>query len=181
MPLDSRGSCDLHGRGAREASAHRAQAGLRLLGHGRRDHPASAEAAKVAVATLIDASILIAAKRGRLDWDRVLAEHAAEETALAAITASEILHGVHRAPSARTRTRRDAFVEQLLTKLPVIPFDLLAARVHARVWAELAAKGVGVGVHDLLIGATALAIGGRVATRDLRSFPRIPGLEVTHW
>jgi len=90
------------------------------------------------VATLIDASILIAAERGRLDWDRVLAEHAAEETAL-------------------------------------------AARVHARVWAELAAKGVGVGAHDLLIGATALAIGGRVATRDLRSFLRIPGLEVTHW
>jgi predicted nucleic acid-binding protein len=133
------------------------------------------------VATLIDASVLIAAERSRLDWDRVVAAHATEEIALAAITASELLHGVHRAPSAKVRTRRSAFVEQLLARLPVIPFDLLAARVHARVWAELAVKGTAVGTHDLLIGATALATGGRVATRDLRSFPRIPGLDVVEW
>jgi tRNA(fMet)-specific endonuclease VapC len=69
----------------------------------------------------------------------------------------------------------------LLARLPVIPFDLLAARVHARVWAELAAKGMAVGTHDLLIGATALATGSRVATRDLRSFPHIPGLDVVEW
>jgi predicted nucleic acid-binding protein len=133
------------------------------------------------VATLIDASVLIAAERGGFDWDRVVAAHATEEIALAAITASELLHGVHRAPSAKTRTRRSAFVEQLLARLPVIPFDLLAARVHARVWADLAVKGMAVGAHDLLIGATALATGGRVATRDLRSFPRIPGLDVVEW
>lgn len=133
------------------------------------------------MATLIDSSVLIAAERGRLEWDRVVAAHATEEVALAAITASELLHGVHRAPSAKARTRRSAFVEQLLARLPIIPFDLLAARVHARVWAELAAKGMGVGTHDLLIGATALATGGRVATRDLRSFSRIPGLDVVEW
>jgi predicted nucleic acid-binding protein len=34
------------------------------------------------------------------------------------------------------------------------------------------------GVHDLLMGATAIAAGYRVATRDRRSFGRIPGLEV---
>jgi predicted nucleic acid-binding protein len=34
------------------------------------------------------------------------------------------------------------------------------------------------GAHDLLIGATAIAAGYRVATRDRRSFGRIPGLEV---
>jgi tRNA(fMet)-specific endonuclease VapC len=35
-----------------------------------------------------------------------------------------------------------------------------------------------VGSHDLLIGATAIALGYRVATRDRRSFGKIPGLEV---
>ena len=133
------------------------------------------------MATLIDASILIAAERGRLAWDDVLEEHATDEIALAAITASELLHGVHRARSARTQARRSAFVEQLLARLPVVPFDLVVARVHARVWADLAARGVSVGSHDLLIGATALATGGRVATRDLRSFTRIPGLDVVAW
>jgi len=35
-----------------------------------------------------------------------------------------------------------------------------------------------VGSHDLVIGATALAAGYRVATRDTRSFGKIPGLDV---
>ena len=76
------------------------------------------------------------------------------------------------------RARREAFVEQVLARLPVIPFDLGVARVHARIWAELAVKGINVGAHDLLIGATALATGSPVATRDTGSFPRIPGLDI---
>ena len=59
-----------------------------------------------------------------------------------------------------------------------IPFDLVTPCVHASLWAGLTAKGVSVGAHDLLIGATAIAAGYRVATRDRRSFGRIPGLEV---
>ena len=133
------------------------------------------------MATLIDASVLIAAERGLLDWDRVVAEHGTAQVALAAITASELLHGVHRAVSSRIRARRAAFVEQVLAGLPVIPFDLGVARVHARIWAELAVKGISVGAHYLLIGATALATGSRVATRDARSFPRIPGLDIVKW
>jgi tRNA(fMet)-specific endonuclease VapC len=60
------------------------------------------------VATLIDASVLIASERGLLDWDRVIAEHGTTEIALAAITTSELLHGVHRASSGRARARREA-------------------------------------------------------------------------
>jgi tRNA(fMet)-specific endonuclease VapC len=133
------------------------------------------------VATLIDASVLIAAERGLLDWDRVVAEHGTTEVGLAAITASELLHWVHRATSGRIPALREAFVEQVLTRLPVIPFDLFVARVHARICAELAVKGISVGIHDLLIGTTALATGSRVATRDARSFPRIPGLDFVKW
>jgi tRNA(fMet)-specific endonuclease VapC len=133
------------------------------------------------VATLIDASLLIAAERGRLDWDEVAAAQGEEDVAVAAITASELLHGVHRARDPKVQTGRSAFVERVLAQIPVVSFDVAVARVHARVWAALAAKGAMVGAHDLLIGATALAIGGRVATRDLRSFPKIPGLDVVRW
>ncbi|AUX31792.1 uncharacterized protein SOCE836_039240 [Sorangium cellulosum] len=38
-----------------------------------------------------------------------------------------------------------------------------------------------VGAHDLLIAATALAVGYDVVTRDDRSFPRIPGLRLLRW
>jgi len=98
--------------------------------------------------------------------------------AIAAITASELVHGVHRAANTTRRRRREAFVERLLAVLPVLPFDFVTARTHASLWANLAAKGSGVGAHDLMIAATALAAGYRVATRDRRSFSRIPGPEV---
>lgn len=133
------------------------------------------------MAALIDSSVLIAIERQRLSLDTVLAEHGEEAAAIAAITASELLHGLHRAKTPKQRARREAFVEQILTHVTVAPFDLVVARVHARVWAELAAKGVTVGTHDLLIAATALALGFTVATRDERSFPRIPGLTLSRW
>lgn len=133
------------------------------------------------MAALIDSSVLIAIERQQLDLNTLLAEHADEEVAIAAIPASELLHGVHRARIAKQRSHREAFVEQILSRVAVIPFDLMAARVHARLWAQLAAQGVTVGAHDLLIAATALAHTFAVATRDERSFPRIPGLSILRW
>jgi predicted nucleic acid-binding protein len=130
------------------------------------------------VGTLIDSSVLIAAERLTLDLDAALGAHAEEPVGIATITASELLHGVHRAASAPQRRRREAFVERLLEVLPVFPFDLGTARIHASLWAGLASKGATIGSHDLLIGATAIALGYRVTTRDRRSFAKIPGLEV---
>ncbi len=60
-----------------------------------------------------------------------------EEVGIAAITASELLHGVHRA-TPEHRARRAAFVEGVLAAFPPFAFDLLAARAHARLWARLA-------------------------------------------
>jgi tRNA(fMet)-specific endonuclease VapC len=130
------------------------------------------------VGTLIDSSILIAAERKTLDLEAAMSAHADEPVGIAAITASELLHGIHRAANAAQRQRRQTFVERLLAVLPLFPFDLVTARIHASLWAGLAAKGASVGAHDLLIAATAIAAGYRVATRDRRSFARIPGLEV---
>jgi tRNA(fMet)-specific endonuclease VapC len=127
---------------------------------------------------LIDSSVLIAMERRALDLDAALNSYADEPVGIAAITASELLHGVHRAATAAQRQRRETFVEKLLSALPVFPFDLVTARIHASLWAALAAKGSSVGAHDLLIGATAIAAGYRVATRDRRSFGKITGLEV---
>jgi predicted nucleic acid-binding protein len=133
------------------------------------------------VGKLIDSSVLVAAERGLLDIDVRLVDYRDEGFALSALTASELLHGVHRARDTERRVQRERFVEGLLQRLPVIPIDLLVARVHAALWADLAANGVLVGERDLLIGATAIAHAYDVVTRDQRSFPRIPGLVVVEW
>jgi len=128
---------------------------------------------------LIDSSVLIAAARGHVSLDALLSRALEEEVAVAAITASELLHGVFRAGAPARRSRREAFVERVLAAFPVLPFDLTAARIHARIRASLAAKGVAIGAHDLLIAATALAHGASVATHDERGFRKIPGLGLT--
>ena len=130
---------------------------------------------------LIDSSVLIAAERGALDLESILEEYEDTDFALSAITASEMLHGVHRADDAARHSRREAFVEALLSRFPVLAFDLAAARAHARLWAQLAGDGVKVGAHDLLIAATAMAKGLDVVTRDEKSFPKIPGLSFIRW
>jgi len=127
---------------------------------------------------LIHSSVLIAAERGALDIERLLESHGHEAVALSAVSASELFHGLHRLKGVR-RARSEAFVERVLAALPVIPFDLPAARVHAALAADLRAKGTTVGAHDLLIAATAVLRGDAVATRDLRGFPKITGLDVT--
>ena len=80
-----------------------------------------------------------------------------------------------------SRARADRFVAAILDRLPVVPFDLDVARTHAHLSADLRTRGQPVGAHDLLIAATAIPLEYDVATRDLRSFPRIKGLGLRQW
>ncbi len=128
------------------------------------------------MAVLIDTDLLVDLERGAAApaVDLLIGD---EERAISVITVSELLHGVHRALGAR-RVRRHAFVEHLLASLHAIPITDPIARVHAEIWAQLAARGESIGAHDLWIAATALAHGFGVATGNPGDFRRVPGLRV---
>ena len=130
---------------------------------------------------LIDASVLIEHERGRVDLERHLAGREQEEFFLSVVTASELLHGVHRATESDVRARRSAFVEAVLERFPLLPVDLVIARAHARLWAELMAEGRLIGPHDLWLAATCLAHGLTLVTANVREFARVPGLAVESW
>jgi tRNA(fMet)-specific endonuclease VapC len=127
------------------------------------------------VAVLIDTAVLIDAERRRRPAEAVGGE---EDRAISVVTASELLHGVHRAPDATIRMRRQAYVEHVLERMTPIPITTHVARAHAEIWARLEADGALIGAHDLWIAATALAHGMRVATVNARHFERVPGLDV---
>ena len=129
---------------------------------------------------ILDTSVVIAGERKSFDLPAFLQSLGAESVAIAAVTASELLHGCHRAHDAATRIRRLAFVDAVLDLIPVIPFGLAEARRHADVWSELSRKGKVVGAHDMLIAATVLAAGDRLATFNLREFRTVPGLQVVN-
>ena len=124
----------------------------------------------------LDTSVLIAAERARLDLPRLFAAHAEEPFALAAITASELLHGVERAEPGHRRRERGAFVEAALAQLELVDFDLPIARRHASLWAELERLGRRIGPHDLQIAATALHLNHGLVTLNPAEFRQVHGL-----
>jgi tRNA(fMet)-specific endonuclease VapC len=128
------------------------------------------------VAILIDTDVLVDLERGVVnpEIEEAIGD---EDRAISVITVSELLHGVHRATGAR-RTRRQAFVEHLLGGMRALEITEPIARVHADIWAQLAAKGQPIGAHDLWIAATALAHGMGIASGNAHEFQRVPGLRV---
>ena len=130
---------------------------------------------------LIDASVLIEHERGRLDLDARISGREDEEVFLSVVTASELLHGVHRAKNRGVRARRAAFVEAILDEFPLLGVDLLTARTHARLWSDLAGRGELIGAHDLWLAATCVGRGLTLATGNVREFRRVSGLVVEDW
>lgn len=128
------------------------------------------------MAVLIDTDLLVDLERGvaNPEVENAIGE---EDRAISVITVSELLHGVHRAAGA-TRTRRQAFVEHILAGMRAIEVTEQVARIHADVWAQLAAQGQLIGAHDLWIAATALTHGMGLATGNASEFQRVPGLRV---
>jgi predicted nucleic acid-binding protein len=127
---------------------------------------------------ILDTSILIADERGKFDMPGLLRQFPSPQPVIAAITASELLHGVERAQDPARRARRQQHVEQILASVFVQAFDLAQARCHARLWADLETRGMVIGPHDLQIAAAGLALGHDVATLNLSEFQRVAGLHV---
>ncbi len=123
---------------------------------------------------ILDSSLLIANEKEKFDLTGFLATRD-EPVAIAAISASQLLHGCHRA-DARWKKKRTEYVEWVLSEFEAVPFALEEARHHARIWADLAREGKMIGSNDLLIAATALSLGYTLGTLNLEEFARVPGL-----
>ena len=98
---------------------------------------------------ILDSSILIADERGKFDLTGFLRQFPSSQPVIAAVTASELLHGVERAVDAGRKARRQQHVEKILGSVFVQSFELTQARCHARIWADLESRGMMIGAHDL--------------------------------
>ncbi|MFZ3091103.1 MAG: type II toxin-antitoxin system VapC family toxin [Nitrospirota bacterium] len=127
---------------------------------------------------IFDTSVLIAMERSSDNVEGLIEGREDELFGISTITVSELLHGVHRADSENRRLKREAYVEKIIETFPIYSFDLSAARIYARIWANLAKKGVSIGAHDLIIASTAISLGFSVATSDIRDYGKIKGLKV---
>jgi tRNA(fMet)-specific endonuclease VapC len=127
---------------------------------------------------VLDTSVLIAAERGLLDLPALFSAYPEETFHLSSVTASELLHGVERANTPERRHKRSNYVEAVLQRLSILPFDLEVARCHAKIWAALEVSGKVIGLHDMLIAATALQNEHMLATLNQDEFQRITKLKL---
>jgi predicted nucleic acid-binding protein len=125
---------------------------------------------------ILDTDVLIARERDSALAARIRAEKGPR--AIATITVAELLAGAHLAGSRATRARNRREAERVIATVEVLPFDLAVARRHARAWAALEKKGKRTGDRDLIIAATALTHGYRLATLNPKHFRHVPGLRL---
>jgi tRNA(fMet)-specific endonuclease VapC len=122
---------------------------------------------------ILDTGVLIAIERGRLDVDAVLG---ADDAAIAAITAMELLVGVERADDAHSQARA-VRVEAILSSLPIEPYNVGVARVHARLAVAAMARGRPRSANDMMIAATAAATSRILLTTDASAgFDQLTGV-----
>jgi tRNA(fMet)-specific endonuclease VapC len=129
------------------------------------------------MAIILDADVIIRGEKGAFDLQSWLASQPAEEFEIAAITVGELWHGVERAVGAH-RIRRQKYLQAILDSLPILAYTEETAYEHARIWAELSAAGKMIGYYDLIVAATALERGSKVATFKKKHFSVVAGLKI---
>ena len=131
---------------------------------------------------MIDSTAAVAAERqgknARQLLEAVALQTGNEGIAVSVVTVLELAHGIARADTTERRDRRQRFLDELLTGLPVQPVTVQIALRAGQIDGLSQAKGVHIPLSDLLIGASALELGYAVGTANVRHFRQIPGLIV---
>jgi tRNA(fMet)-specific endonuclease VapC len=104
-----------------------------------------------------------------------------EDTGLStsSITVMELRFGAARHPKGERLWEQ--ITEELLPRVEVLPIDGSVGQRAGEILADLEARGLVIGIEDVLIAATALVHGLTVATRNLRHFQRISELSAESW
>ena len=131
---------------------------------------------------ILDSSVLITAEREGQNARQMLAAISGKagntDIAISVVTLIELAHGAARADTSQRREKRQQFIHELLTALPIHPITMPIALRVGQIDGENQAKGIRIPLSDLLIGGTALELGYSVATSNLRHFEMVPGLLV---
>lgn len=93
------------------------------------------------------------------------------------IVAAELRYGCARSGSRRLIEA----VEELLSEIDILPFDVPADATYGMIRSVLEASGKPFGGNDLLIAAHAQAIAATIVTANEGEFKRVRGLTVENW
>jgi tRNA(fMet)-specific endonuclease VapC len=129
----------------------------------------------VARRLILDTGVVIAAEQGHLNLRQLIGD---DEPAISPITAMELLSGVAQS-SPRKKDMIALNVEAFLAVMPLEPYTVDVARMHAILKWHARQQGRPRGSYDLMIAATAGATGRTLITTDKAAeFESLPGIAV---
>ena len=118
---------------------------------------------------ILDSSVLIAAERQSKNARQVLSALAQAvgetEVGISVMTLVELAHGAARADTPERKNKREKFIEELLTAMPVYEVTAGMALRAGQLDGQNQARGVRVPLPDLLVGVTALSLATTWALR----------------
>ena len=127
---------------------------------------------------LLDTNIVIyVIKRRPIEVLEIFNQHAGR-MALSSITLAGLLHGAEKSSKPPVNL---AVVEDLCSRLEVLPYDAKAAQHYGSIRAALEVRGQTIGVNDLHIAAHARSAGLTLVTNNLREFERVDALQLENW
>jgi tRNA(fMet)-specific endonuclease VapC len=128
---------------------------------------------------LLDTNICISLLKGMFPALKTRFEtHAPSSLAIPSIVKAELYFGANRSQSkAKTLYALDAF----LAPLAILPFGDAESLHYARIRADMEIEGQPIGPNDLLIAATAMALGAVLVTHNVKGFQRVKGLVWEDW
>jgi len=99
--------------------------------------------------------------------------------AISVVTVQEYLRGIYYLfLNSKVLKAKLEKAESELQHFEIIHYSYDIAKIAASMEAELARRGIVIGMADAIIASTALHLGLKVVTRDLEHFKRIPKLIV---
>jgi tRNA(fMet)-specific endonuclease VapC len=127
---------------------------------------------------LIDTDVMVYALNGRPGVIGRFRANAHAPKAISVITYGELLYGANKS------TRRDqnvARVRHIPLLLSIVDVDRGVMEIFSSLRLELQRRGKPVDDFDLVIACTALSLGYRLVTNNVRHFENVPGLEIENW
>ncbi len=123
---------------------------------------------------LFDTTFLIDAERSADDLDDAIDDN--DDVAIAAVTVAELRVGALLA-TRKHRAARTAYIEDLISTIPILDYDVDVAEAHAELLVAVRQQGKPRGAHDLITAAPAKASDRRIVSADATAFRNLPGVE----
>ena len=127
---------------------------------------------------LLDTTIVIYVIKRRPLQALEIFNRNAGRMAISAITLAELQHGAEKSSNPAANL---AVVEDLCSRLEVLPYGAKAAQHYGSIRATLEKQGQTIGVNDLHIAAHARSEGLTLVSNNLREFERVPALQFENW